>query len=52
MDLDGKVAFVTGGSGDIGKAIAKALAASGTDVAVSYVAEAGRADARPGSLMH
>ena len=43
MDLNGKVAFVTGGSGDIGRAIAEALAASGTDVAVSYVGEAGRA---------
>jgi 3-oxoacyl-[acyl-carrier protein] reductase len=45
VDLTGKVAFVTGGSGDIGRAIAEALAASGTDVAVSYVGEAGRADA-------
>jgi 3-oxoacyl-[acyl-carrier protein] reductase len=45
MDLDGKVAFVTGGSGDIGKAIALALAVSGTDVVVSYVGDAGRANA-------
>jgi 3-oxoacyl-[acyl-carrier protein] reductase len=45
VDLNGKVAFVTGGSGDIGRAIAEALAASGTDVAVSYVGEVGRADA-------
>jgi 3-oxoacyl-[acyl-carrier protein] reductase len=45
MDLSGKVAFVTGGSGDIGRAIALALAASGTDVAVAYVGEAGRAEA-------
>jgi 3-oxoacyl-[acyl-carrier protein] reductase len=45
VDLNGKVAFVTGGSGDIGRAIAEALAASGTDVAVSYVGEAGRAGA-------
>jgi len=45
VDLNGKVAFVTGGSGDIGRAIAEALAASGTDVAVSYVGEAGRAAA-------
>ena len=43
MDLNGKVALVTGGSGDIGNAIAEALAASGADVAVSYVGEAGRA---------
>jgi 3-oxoacyl-[acyl-carrier protein] reductase len=45
VDLNGKVAFVTGGSGDIGRAIAEALAASGTDVAVSYVGDAGRAGA-------
>ena len=45
MDLTGKVAFVTGGSGDIGGAIVRALAASGVNVAVSYVGDAGRADA-------
>ncbi len=37
MDLTGKVAFVTGGSGDIGGSIARALAVSGADVAISYV---------------
>jgi 3-oxoacyl-[acyl-carrier protein] reductase len=37
MDLTGKTAFVTGGSGDIGGAIARALAAAGADVAISYV---------------
>jgi 3-oxoacyl-[acyl-carrier protein] reductase len=45
MDLNGKVALVTGGSGDIGKAIAEALAVSGADVAVSYLGEERRADA-------
>ena len=45
MDLAGKVAFVTGGSGDIGGAIAKALATAGVDVAVSYVGSAERAAA-------
>lgn len=45
MDLNGKVAFVTGGSGDIGKAIAEALAGAGSDVVVSYVGDAGRAGA-------
>jgi len=45
MDLNGRVAFVTGGSGDIGGAISKALAASGANVVVSYAGDAGRADA-------
>ena len=43
MDLAGKVAFVTGGSGDIGRAIAIALAAAGADIVVSYVSSAERA---------
>jgi NAD(P)-dependent dehydrogenase (short-subunit alcohol dehydrogenase family) len=37
VDLLKKTAFVTGGSGDIGGAISRALAAAGTDVAISYV---------------
>lgn len=37
MDIKGKIALVTGGSGDIGGAIARVLAAAGADVAVSYV---------------
>ena len=37
MDIKGKTAFVTGGSGDIGSAIAKGLADAGADVAVSYI---------------
>jgi len=37
MDLTGKVALVTGGSGDIGGAICEALAAAGCDVALTYV---------------
>ena len=37
LDLSGKVAFVTGGSGDIGGAIARALANAGADVAIAYV---------------
>lgn len=43
MDLKGKAALVTGGSGDIGAAISKALAAAGCDVAVSYVGAEDRA---------
>jgi 3-oxoacyl-[acyl-carrier protein] reductase len=37
MNINGKAAFVTGGSGDIGGAIARALAREGVDVAISYV---------------
>ena len=43
MELSGKVAFVTGGSGDIGGAIAHALAAGGADVAISYIGADDRA---------
>ena len=45
MDLTGKTAFVTGGSGDIGGAIARALAVAGADVAISYVGHQQGADA-------
>jgi 3-oxoacyl-[acyl-carrier protein] reductase len=43
MDLVDKVAFVTGGSGDIGRAIAIALAGAGVDIVVSYVSSEERA---------
>jgi 3-oxoacyl-[acyl-carrier protein] reductase len=45
VELAGKAAFVTGGSGDIGGAIARALARAGADVAVSYVGHAEGASA-------
>src|SRR3989442_15368558 len=37
MDLRGRGALVTGGSGDLGTAICRALAQAGCDVAVGYV---------------
>ena len=43
MELNGTVALVTGGSGDLGAAIARALAKEGVSVAVSYVGQRERA---------
>jgi len=40
MDLAGMVAFVTGGSGDVGAAVSRSLASAGADVALSYVGNA------------
>lgn len=37
MDLAGTVALVTGGSGDLGAAVGRALAGAGADVAVTFV---------------
>ncbi len=45
MELTGKVALVTGGSGDIGAVIAAALAAAGSDVALTYVGRVDQATA-------
>ena len=44
MELTGKVALVTGGSGDIGGAICEALAAEGCDIALTYVGNIEGAD--------
>ena len=40
MELSGKVALVTGGSGDIGGAIARRFGAAGATVIVTYVGQA------------
>ncbi len=44
MELEGKVAIVTGGTRGIGKAIALDLAANGADVALNYRQSAGLAE--------
>ena len=44
MELSGRVALVTGGSGDLGTAICRALARRKVDVAVGYVEQRERAD--------
>ncbi|UCH49373.1 MAG: SDR family oxidoreductase [Betaproteobacteria bacterium] len=51
MNLTGKTAFVTGGSGDIGGAIARELAAAGVDVAISYVGQAQSAAATADAIL-
>ena len=44
MNLSGSVAFVTGGSGGLGRQICKSLADSGVTVAVGYLKGSDRAD--------
>jgi 3-oxoacyl-[acyl-carrier protein] reductase len=44
MELGGRVALVTGGSGDLGSAICRALARHRVDIAVTFVEQRERAD--------
>ena len=39
MELQGRAAFVTGGSGDLGAAICERLARAGCDIAIGYVGQ-------------
>ena len=50
MDLTGKAALVTGGSGDIGTAICRVLAEAGADVAVGYTGNAAGAGVTRGAV--
>ena len=45
MDLQGRFALVTGGSGSLGTAISRALAEAGCDIAIGYVGNREGADA-------
>ena len=44
MDLQGRAALVTGGSGSLGSAISRALAEAGCDIAIGYVGNRAGAD--------
>jgi len=51
IDLSGKVAVVTGGSGQLGRTIVRTLAHCGADVAVHYLRNTGKAEELCGELI-
>lgn len=50
IDLSGRLAVVTGGSGELGRAIVRTLAEAGADVAVHYHRNAAQAEKLKGEL--
>lgn len=50
IDLSGKLAIVTGASGELGRVIARTLAKAGADVAIQYLHGADRAEALAAEL--
>jgi len=50
IDLSGKIAVVTGGTGDLGRVIVRTLARAGADVAVHYHARAEMAERLAGEV--
>lgn len=50
MELSGRVAVVTGGSGTLGEAVSRAFAAEGASVALTYVGERAHAEEVAASL--
>ncbi|MEM8538951.1 MAG: SDR family NAD(P)-dependent oxidoreductase [Pseudomonadota bacterium] len=52
MELTGKVAFVTGASGGLGRAIAEALAQAGADIIIGYKSGHSRAEETAASVQN
>ena len=52
IDLKGKTALVTGGAGQIGRGIVRALAQCGANVAIAYLQNQGFAQALKAEVEH